>query len=566
MTYYYFYRKIKPTMKVDLELIINNIASPVLVCKPVRDNQDTIIDFDIIFQNKEFEKAAGYIVGNSKKWSEFEENITRDIPYFQIAVDVINGHLYPEVTYHSPSTKAWFRIDFTYVSEEDFLIITLTNITAERALYTRLKTSLTVDPLTGLLNRAAFAENLEYILDDARYNKQTVAVLIMDIDNLKNINDSLGEKEGDSLIVRVAEVLKQFSKDHTKLFRYGDDEFAVIIYGYDSANTTINFIDAIYETFQYKQIGVSGGISLFPDHSEQKEELIRFSDMAIHYAKKNGKNSFEYFEPEMQRVFIQHLTLQSKLTTAILECSFTQFYQPQFDIHTGELRGFEALIRWKDEDLGEIAPSVFIPLAEETGLIIPIGRWVLSTAISTLKSWQDNFNFTGVMSVNVSPEQLKQEDFLAELVSLIERYEINPNLLEIEITEGVFINDMDNTIEILNDIKSLGVRVSLDDFGTGYSSLSYLQMMPLNTLKIDKSFINDITSEDGVQANITQAIINMVEKMGLETIAEGVEHPEQLELLDKFNCTIVQGFLRGRPMPKDLCNDLIDSERKSIKN
>lgn len=551
-------------MRVNLATIINNISSPVLAGKPIRNKSGEIIDFDLLFMNAEFTRAAGHVISGAKRWSELEKNISSDIPYFQIVVDVINGHLYPDVTYHSPSSQAWYKIDYSYVDEEDLVVVTLTNITSERNYYNRLKNTLITDPLTGLLNRSGFSESIEVILDEAKYKKEAAAILILDIDNLKNINDSLGEKEGDALIVRVAEILQQFSSDHIKAFRYGDDEFAVIIYGFDSVDTVINFVDAIYETFQIKQISVSGGIAVFPDHSEQKEELIRFADMAIHYAKKNGRNAFEYFEPEMQRVFIQHLTLQSKLTSAILESGFTQFYQPQFDISTGELRGFEALIRWSDEDLGDIAPSVFIPLAEETGLIIPIGRWVLSTAISTLKSWQDNFNFNGVMSVNVSPVQLRQEDFISELQALINRYQINPSLLEIEITEGVFINNMDDTIRILNEIKSLGVRVSLDDFGTGYSSLSYLQMMPLNTLKIDKSFINDITSQDGVQANITQAIINMVDKMGLETIAEGVEHPEQLELLSKFNCTIVQGFLRGKPMPKNLCNNYLGGDKSAL--
>lgn len=543
-------------MKVDLKVVLDNITSPVLVAKPMRDEFDNIIDFELIFHNPEFAKVAENFL-DCKYWSVFEKKVQKNIPYFQIAIDIINGHIIPDVNYHSELTDSWYRVDMKYVHDSDLLVVTLTNITQELSHYKNLKNNMVTDSLTGLLNRAGFAEKFETYLEKSRLDSTSVALLILDIDNLKNINDSLGEKEGDALIVRVSEILQQFSKKFTEVFRYGDDEFAIIIHGLDSSDTAINFIDAIYETMQIKQIGVSGGVALYPDHSEQKDELIRFADMAIHYAKKNGKNNFVYFEPEMQRVFIQHLTIQSKLTSAIVDCNFVQYYQPQFDIHTGELRGFEALIRWNDDELGSIAPSVFIPLAEETGLIVPIGRWVLATAIATLKNWQDNMNFTGVMSVNVSPVQLMMEDFIEELQSLIDKYQVDPNLLEIEITEGVFINNMDDTIEKLNEIKRMGVRVSLDDFGTGYSSLNYLQMMPLNTLKIDKSFINDITAKDGIQANITQSIINMVDKMGLETIAEGVENPEQLELLDKFNCTIVQGFLRGKPMPKNLCESLL---------
>ena len=266
----------------------------------------------------------------------------------------------------------------------------------------------------------------------------------------------------------------------------------------------------------------------------------------------------------MQRIFIQQLTMQTRMTTAVLENKFEQYYQPQFDVQTGVLRGFEALIRWNDEQLGPISPSVFIPLAEESGLIIPIGKWVMETAFQTLKKWENDYNFDGVMSVNVSPVQLKQESFIPELKELIKKHDINPSLLEIEVTEGVLIHNMNNTIEKLNAIKEMGIRISLDDFGTGYSSLSYLQKLPLNTLKIDKAFINDITAQDGVQANITSSIINMVDKMGLETIAEGVEHTEQLDLLSKFNCTVVQGFLRGKPMPFNLCDDYLAGNKDAL--
>lgn len=530
-------------MKVDTSVILNNIASPVLVGKPVRDSNGTITNFDFIFANEEYEKE-----------------IIDVKPFFNLAKDIFNNGKPTETIYQVPNSDKCYKIVFKHLEQEDEVVITITNISTEMTFYSKLEQRLITDPLTGLKNRSVFTENFELILNNARETNKAVALLILDIDNLKTINDSLGEKEGDALIIRVAQILGTFPSQHVNLFRYGDDEFAAILYDFDSCDTIINFIDVIYETFQFKQIEVSCGISLFPDHSQDRDDLIRFSDMAIHYAKKNGKNSFVYFEPNMQRVFIQHLTMQTRLTAAIIEEKFTQVYQPQFDIHTGELRGFEALIRWTDQDLGEVPPAIFIPLAEETGLILPIGRWVLSTAISTLKTWQSLYNFKGVMSVNVSPIQLRQDTFLAELQSLIDTYEVDPNNLEIEITEGVFINDMNDTLQLLDELKLMGLRVSLDDFGTGYSSLSYLQKMPLNTLKIDKAFINNITSSDGVQANITQAIITMVEKMGLETIAEGVEYNEQLELLDKFNCTIVQGFLRGRPMPLEECNALILKE------
>lgn len=551
-------------MDIDFKIILDNIPSPVIVATPEKDDSGKVIDFEISYVNEEVKKAVGYIIKNCRKWSDFENEITSDVPWFKMALDAIADREYPEARYFSPSTKKWYKIDMKYLAEQKNVIVFFTDITSERQYYQRLKESSITDVQTGFLNRTGFNESFNIALETARYNKKNAALLILDIDNLQSINDSRGYNEGDALILGVSEVLKQFENHGVQIFRYGDDEFALIINNFDTEDSLANFIDCIYESFQIKQISVSAGISFFPSNSELSEELIRFADMALQYAKKNGKNNFTYFEPDMQRLFIQKLTLQSKMTTALLENSFSQYYQPQFDINTGKLRGFEALIRWTDAELGNIPPSIFIPIAEETGLIIPIGRWILRTAVKTLKTWQEKFHFDGVMSVNISPIQLLQDNFIEELDEIVKNEKIDPTLLEIEITEGVFIHKMEETVEKLKAIRERGIRVSLDDFGTGYSSLSYLQSLPLNTLKIDKSFINDITSADGVQANITSSIIKMVGKMGLETIAEGVEYPEQLDLLTHFKCNIVQGFLRGKPMPQKLCDDYLSGDDNAL--
>ena len=541
-------------MTLNLLSILDNLSAPIVVATPIKDQSGKIIDFDIIYTNEELKQAAGFVIQNKPKWSDFSMNITSDIPWFKMALDAIAGRFYDDVKYFSPSTQAWYKIEMKYLPEDKYIIITFINITSEREYYRKLKKTLITDPMTGFSNRSGFADTFAITLETARFKSFYAALLVIDIDNLQNINDSLGSTAGDKVILDVAETLKQFQREYIQIFRYGDDEFALIITNFESNDSLVNFIDCIYDAFQLKQISVSGGVAMFPNHTEQKDEMIRFADMAVHYAKKNGKNTFVYFEPEMHRIFIQRLTLQTKMNAALLESNFAQYYQPQFDIQTGKLRGFEALIRWNDDELGSIAPSVFIPIAEETGLIVPIGRWVLKTAITTLKTWQAKYDFRGIISVNVSPIQLLGDSFIEELEDLIFEYRIDPELLEIEITEGVMINNMGDAIDKLRQIKALGCRVSLDDFGTGYSSLNYLQMLPLNTLKIDKAFINDITSKDGVQATITRSIIDMVEKMGLETIAEGVENKEQLELLNKFNCNFVQGFLRGKPMPYNLCD------------
>lgn len=551
-------------MDIDFKIILDNIPSPVIVATPEKDDSGKVIDFEISYVNEEVKKAVGYIIKNCRKWSDFENEITSDVPWFKMALDAMAERDYPEARYFSPSTKKWYKIDMKYLADQKNVIVFFTDITSERQYYQKLKSSAITDIQTGFLNRTGFNESFNIALETARYNKKNAALLILDIDNLQSINDSRGYNEGDALILGVSEVLKQFENHGVQIFRYGDDEFALIINNFDTEDSLANFIDCIYESFQIKQISVSAGISFFPSNSELSEELIRFADMALQYAKKNGKNNFTYFEPDMQRLFIQKLTLQSKMTTALLENSFSQYYQPQFDINTGKLRGFEALIRWTDAELGNIPPSIFIPIAEETGLIIPIGRWILRTAVKTLKTWQEKYHFDGVMSVNISPIQLLQDNFIEELDEIVKNEKIDPTLLEIEITEGVFIHKMEETVEKLKAIRERGIRVSLDDFGTGYSSLSYLQSLPLNTLKIDKSFINDITSADGVQANITSSIIKMVGKMGLETIAEGVEYPEQLDLLTHFKCNIVQGFLRGKPMPQKLCDDYLSGDDNAL--
>ena len=551
-------------MDIDFKIILDNIPSPVIVATPEKDDSGKVIDFEISYVNEEVKKAVGYIIKDCRKWSDFENEITSDVPWFKMALDAMSDREYPEARYFSPSTKKWYKIDMKYLADQKNVIVFFTDITSERQYYQKLKSSAITDIQTGFLNRTGFNESFNIALETARYNKKYAALLILDIDNLQSINDSRGYNEGDALILGVSEVLKQFENHGVQIFRYGDDEFALIINNFDTEDSLANFIDCIYESFQIKQISVSAGISFFPSNSELSEELIRFADMALQYAKKNGKNNFTYFEPDMQRLFIQKLTLQSKMTTALLENSFSQYYQPQFDINTGKLRGFEALIRWTDAELGNIPPSIFIPIAEETGLIIPIGRWILRTAVKTLKTWQEKFHFDGVMSVNISPIQLLQDNFIEELDEIVKNEKIDPTLLEIEITEGVFIHKMEETVEKLKAIRERGIRVSLDDFGTGYSSLSYLQSLPLNTLKIDKSFINDITSADGVQANITSSIIKMVGKMGLETIAEGVEYPEQLDLLTHFKCNIVQGFLRGKPMPQKLCDDYLSGDDNAL--
>lgn len=431
-------------------------------------------------------------------------------------------------------------------------------------LNTRLEFLAYHDTLTTLHNRVKFSEEIEGEISDTVQQKKKLALILINIDNLKTINDSKGHSEGDKLICNTARILKSFENDTINVFRFGGDEFIVLIRNKDSRKEIQDIATNIFNELKKANISVSGGISIAPEDSEKSSELLKYADMAMSEVKKTGKKNYFFFKQLMQETFLQKVNLETKLTEAIDSNQFQLYFQPQMDIASNKIRGFEALLRWYDEDLGWISPSQFIPLTEESKLIIPLGSWVLEQACATLAQWQKEYKFDGIMSINVSPIQLKKNDFLSELTGLLEKYEINPKFLELEITEGILIDNMKETVSILEKVKAMGIGISLDDFGTGYSSLSYLQILPLTTLKIDKSFIANITSKDSVEADITDAIIALVTKMGLDTIAEGVENEEQLDVLKQIQCKNTQGFLMGKPMSTELCQKLLSGDKDAL--
>ena len=550
-------------MSFDFTHIINAIPSPVLVAEPVKNDKGITEDFRIIFQNDAFSKAANYALRESLRFSVFRANINQDVPWFDMALRTSGTGIKQEATYYSPANKSWFHACMER-SDADLVVVTLTDITKEKRHSQELHEAAFRDTLTSLPNRNCVQDAVEIAIDTARYTNTKFALLLIDLDNLKNINDVNGQAAGDDMIRRTSDALRACACSSSDLYSMGGDEFLIILKNACTSEKCSDDAECVYNSLVSSNISASGSLVIFPDDSENGSELLRFSDMAMHEAKRQGKGRIVRFNNEMQKSFTRKMKLESKLAEAVLSGEFQQYYQPQFDIKTGKLRGFEALIRWNDSENGNIPPSEFIPIAEECGLIIPIGKWVLRTAFTELKRWQTEYGFTGVMSVNVSPLQMKQENFVSELADMISSFDIDPDTIEIEITEGVMIDNMHVAVETLAFLKQMGLRVSLDDFGTGYSSLSYLQMLPLDTLKIDKSFINNITDSSGIQANITNSIISMVSKMGLSTIAEGVEAPEQLELLAHLNCSIVQGFLRGKPMPACRCEAYLSGDESAL--
>ena len=541
---------------------MNSIFSPLIVARPIILPQGQK-DFELVFFNEAFSRTVSKTILKFHYFHEFKALLSTEVPWNDMADKAINKIPCEPVTYFSDLSNGWFRVQMKGMDGK-YIVVNIENITKEREHSKKLLDTAYIDILTGLYNRNKFLDDIADLTAQAQFNGTKLGLLLIDIDNMKIINDYNGHTTGDEVLKKSAEILKRFSKNIIKAYRFGGDEFLLAIKNCSSMDSITNVCDTVFESFNSEQIKFSGGIAVYPDDSEEPEDLLRFTDIAMRRAKKDGKNRITNFKPEMQRVFIQKLNMQAKMSAALLNSDFYLVYQPQFDIKTGDLRGFEALMRWHDKELGDIGPAIFIPLAEETGMILEIGDWVLNAAFCTLKNWQQKYSFKGIMSINISPMQLKQPNFIENIRNLLIKYNLNPDAVEIEITEGIMIENMNEAIEKLNSLKNIGLRISLDDFGTGYSSLSYLQVLPLNTLKIDKSFITGITEKNGIQANITNSIITMVTKMGLQTIAEGVEKNEQLQILKEFNCHIVQGFLRGKPMPEQNCAAYLGGKKSAL--
>ena len=574
----------------EYKTILDTIPAAVVIAVPVKQDEK-ITDFSIVYVNECFRTLTKNFIKEGVLFSSFKEKLSQDISWFDMAVETIKTKKTVEETFYSHNFSIWIQLVAKCVPG-DYVAVSLTNVSQakeyESALSeqnkkleevtSQLKSSrLNLDSqlkniqqlneqllfaayhdsLTDLYNRAWLSTMMKVQIKEATEKNEKFGILLFDIDNMKDINDSRGHNAGDELLKQVATILKLMESKTVTATRFGGDEFVLLYKNIKDRDEAIEISKKALRFLNAEGIGISGGIAIFPDDSKKSEDLLKFADMAKIEAKKNGKNNVACFHSLMQEKFLSKLNIETKMSKAMASRNFQLYYQPQFDAKTKELRGFEALLRWYDSDLGWISPEQFIPLAEETHLVVPLGDWVMTTALATIKEWEMKFSFNGIMSVNVSPVQFVQEDFIEKLFKKIEKSGIDKKHLEIEITEGVLIDNVEDTISKLNKIREQGVGLSLDDFGTGYSSLRYLQLLPLTTLKIDKSFVSNIAAKDGFEANLTESIISLVSKMGLNTIAEGVENEDQLKMIQKFNCRTIQGFLLGKPMPKEQCEKLL---------
>jgi diguanylate cyclase len=449
--------------------------------------------------------------------------------------------------------------DEQLAQHRDHLEKTVELRTAElRKLNTQLTYQAYHDALTNLPNRAMFVRQVEQSLVYAKSHNKIMAMLFLDLDHFKYINDTLGHSAGDRLLQEVSKrILSSTRQPEDLVARLGGDEFTVMLRSLKepqhAAVVAEKIIRALKQPFRYDSqelhITTSIGISVYPLDGEDVGTLMRNADSGMYQAKLRGRNTYEFYTDAAGAVSKNRLHMENRLRDALEGQQFEVWFQPRFYLESGILEGAEALVRWRNPELNLVAPAEFIPLAEDTGLIIPIGEWVLRNACEECLGWQQYSTTPLAVSVNFSARQFAQEDLLDKTAGIIREMKMRPELLELELTESLIMPNADDTIEILRRLKELGLRISIDDFGTGYSSLSYLKRFPIDILKIDRSFIFDVEKDSFEDSTLVTAIIAMAHKLKLKVVAEGVETEGQLELLRQYGCDYVQGYLFGRPMP-----------------
>ena len=437
------------------------------------------------------------------------------------------------------------------------------------------------DSLTGLPNRQVFKEQLGHAVARADRTGQALVMLSLDLDRFKRINDTLGHEAGDLLLKEVASRLNKSLRQTDYVARHdsnaaahhvarqGGDEFTVLLSELSEAQEATKvarrILDALSQPFNLGgseiMMSASIGIAVYRLDGNDADSLLKNADAAMYYAKEQGKNNYQYYNDKMNTSALQKMTLESNLHRALERDEFSLYYQPKVELRNGSIIGAEALIRWRHPELGLVSPVEFIPMAEESGLIIAIGEWVLNKACARLRAWQKEGLTPVPVAVNLSAKQFHQQNITAMITRALQDHGVDPRLLELEITESTAMRNAEETCATLLSLKALGVRIAIDDFGTGYSSLSYLKRFPIDSLKIDRSFVTDLPGNQD-DATIAQAIITMAHALRLKVIAEGVESEAQLEFLTANGCDEIQGYYFSRPLPAELCTQMLREKRK----
>jgi diguanylate cyclase (GGDEF)-like protein len=432
------------------------------------------------------------------------------------------------------------------------------DITEQKQVEARIRQLAHFDILTGLPNQTLLKDRAGFAMQIAQRSAHHLAVLFLDIDHFKNINDTLGHRIGDELLVHLAKRMKLLLREEDTLSRFGGDEFILVLPDTDAdgaARVAEKILVTVAKACCIEQhelvVTPSIGIAMFPSDGMDFDKLYQSADVAMYRAKQDGRNTFRFFTSEMQARSARRLLLENALRQALARNQFELHYQPQISMQDGKIVGAEALLRWHHPELGQVSPAEFIPVAEESGLILSIGEWVLRTAVQQVKRWQNDGYPSITVAINLSAVQFRQARLPELVMQILQEANLAPHCIELELTESVAMDNPLVAIGVMNDLHARGIRMSIDDFGTGYSSLSYLRKFKVSKLKIDQSFVRDLADDTESRAIVT-AIITLASSMGFQTIAEGVETAGQLAFLRLQGCEEVQGYYFSRPLPVSL--------------
>ena len=545
--------------KVRAEIALNSISDAV-ICTDINGNID--------YLNHAAEKMTG--------WSRSEANGQAIEKVFNIisaitrkpACNPVEAVLLTNKPSGIAADTMLVRRDGVEISIEDStspihnwdgeltgVVIVFHDVSLSKAMATKMAHLAQHDFLTNLPNRVLLNDRIAQAITLANRHHTQFALLFLDLDNFKHINDSLGHATGDKLLQSVTKRLKDCVRESDTVSRQGGDEFVILLAENKNSNDAavsaqkiLDELKAVHHVGKHQlHISTSIGISVYPADGLDAETLLKNADTAMYFAKDKGRNNYQFFTADMNTRAVERLIIQTNLGQAIEKQQLVLHYQPKVNIHTREITGAEALVRWQHDDWGEVFPDIFVPVAEDSGLIIPIGRWVLRHACMQAKSWQNKGLAAITMAVNISAQEFLQKDFVESVRAALIETRLQPQFLELEITESVLMKDTEAARKTLHQLKQLGVILAVDDFGTGYSSLSYLQRLPIDVLKIDQSFVQNIESaeDDGI---IVSAIISMANSLNLRVIAEGIENANQLAFLKAHHCQEGQGYFFGHPL------------------
>lgn len=544
-------------------------------------SNDAIWEVDLItkefFASDKFNNITGYDKNTIISLDDLVNLVVEEDK--EIAIADFKNHISGKTIYYQSKVKIMFN-----GGEDKWILIRGKCLRNKKGIATKISGSLTdisfqknseekinkleyYDTLTDIPNRRLFVNTLKSEIIKAKCKETKMAVLFIDLDNFKEINDTLGHDYGDELLKKVAISIKSFIKEGDLVSRVGGDEFFILMKDVQDYSNISNLCEEIQSilncgiNIESKHVysSASIGIAVFPQDGKSSSALLRSADTAMYNSKYNGKSKFCYFNKSMSDAVIRRVEIEKGLRRALERNEFEIYYQPQIDIINNKIKGFEALLRWESPELGKISPVEFIPIAEQSGLIIPMGEWIIKTVYLQNNEWKNNGYLYDTIAINLSSIQLENDRFEETLKKLITETNVNPRFVELEITESILVKDFEKSVKLLTVIRDLGINIALDDFGTGYSSLSYLKQLPINTLKIDKSFIDNIVTNEREKA-IVDGIIQLAQKIGLDVIAEGVESKEQIEILQGMGCNQIQGYYYSKPLPKS------EIEEKFLKN